>query len=347
VAAAYNAASAGDTIVVAGGVYGSQTLPGGTKNLTIRNAAGSTPIFGTTMVKAANVALIGIRIVRSNDPGVSTATLEAQGANNTFDRVNVDNKNTRRLGVHADGNNNVFRNGSVFNVVDEKGVFVAGTGVTFDNMNFHDVEVTDSAVHNECVYSLGPNLTVRNSRFWNCATMSLFITRGNWYGQPRYGNITLVNNVFAHTTNTDAGEWHYYSLGINGGIIEEMRNWRVINNTFETEVSGDGTPAPGTIWANNVGSWSCYSGATFSHNVGKKCSASDKAVRPAASCGRGSCGQPTTAAHGWANPAQNDFHLTSRSPAVNAADLAYAPAMDKDRKGRSGPPDAGAYEYHP
>jgi hypothetical protein len=312
-----------------------------------------TPVFGTTLIDASNITFVGIKIVRNDDPGSVAATLEAKGNNNTFDGVNVDSKymltgsTTGRQGIHAEGDNNVFKNGSTYNVVDEKGALVGGTNVTFDNFDFHDVLVTDSGVHNECVYSNGPNLTIKNSRFWNCATMDLFITRGDWWGQPLYGNITLINNVFAHATMEGAGSWHYYSLGINGGIIQEMRNWTVINNTFETEVSGGSTPAPGTIWANNVGDWSCYPQATFVNNVGMKCSASDKAVSPAASCAQPACSNPTTAAQGWRNPSVFDFHLTASSPAIGWASPTYAPATDKDGNARVGAADAGAYEYIP
>jgi hypothetical protein len=177
--------------------------------------------------------------------------------------------------------------------------------------------------------------------------MDLFITRGNWWGQPLYGNVTLVNNVFGHSTMIETGSWHYYGLGINGGVIEERRNWRVVNNTFETTVSGGSTPAPGTIWANNIGDWTCYPGATFSHNVGKKCAPSDKAVSPASSCSRPACPTARTAPHGWVNSGANDFRLTGRSAAVNAADPDYAPPTDRQGKSRNGLPDAGAYEYWP
>jgi chitodextrinase len=344
--AAYNAASSGDTIAVVGGTYGRQVLPTGSKTLTISAAPGGSVAFGSTNVAASNVTMVGIRIVRNDDPGSTSATLEVSGANDTFDGVNVDTKNMPvRQGIHADGDNGVFRNGSTANVIDEKGVLVGGNNVTFDNFDFHDVRVTDPQVHNECVYSLGPNLTVRNSHFWNCATMDLFITRGDWYGQPLYGGVTLINNVFEHA-NMEGGfsSWHYYSLGINGGVLQTLSNWKVINNTFETTVGGS-APAPGTIWANNVGDWDCHPQATFSHNVGMKCSSSDKAVTPAASCGQPACPNPTTAAQGWANPANHDFHLTAGAPAINAADPTYAPATDKDGKGRIGAPDAGAYEY--
>jgi hypothetical protein len=344
-AAAYAAAAAGDTIVVAGGTYGPQTLTG-SKRLTIRGAPGTTPTLSTTRVEASNLTMIGFRIQRNDDPSDIVATLEARGDDNTYVRVHVDTKKQRGTqGIHADGDRNVFRGGSTYNVVDEKGALVGASNVTFDNFYFHDVWVTDSAVHNECVFSDGPGLTVRNSRFVNCATMALYITRGNWWGQPVYGGVTLVNNVFGHSTNTGSGSWHYYSL-VASGVLEEIRNWKVINNTFETAVGGD-LPAPGTIWANNVGSWDCLSGATYSGNVGKKCAAGDRAVSPASSCGRPACPSPTVARHRWVDPGTHDFHLAAGSPAIDAANPAYAPATDKDGKRRHGRPDAGAYEYHP
>jgi hypothetical protein len=45
------------------------------------------------------------------------------------------------------------------------------------------------------------------------------------------------------------------------------------------------------------------------------------------------------------NSTQSDYHLSSSSPAVDAGSSAYAPALDRDGKSRSGPPDIGAYEY--
>jgi hypothetical protein len=337
--------------MIARGRYGRQIVPGGTKLVTIRNAPGTRPRFGPTRVVASNIRLTGVTIRRTSDPwGDAAATLHVVGNRNVFSGVRVNSLNRpKRQGIFADGNRSVFKWGSTFNVVDEKGALVGGSYVTFNHFNFHHVRVTSPDVHNECVYSNGPHLKVKNSHFWQCATMDLFITRGDWWGQPLYGGITLVNNVFEHSTMEGAGSWHYYSLGINGGIIQEMRNWRVINNTFETEVSGGGTPAPGTIWANNIGSWSCYPLATFSHNVGEKCSATDKSVSPAASCGLPACGSWVTAAQRWVAPARHNFHLRAGAPAINAGSAFYAPATDKD--GRRRPigrrPDAGAYEYRP
>jgi hypothetical protein len=352
VSAAYAEASAGDLVIVRAGRYGRQVIPGGTKRVTIRNAKGARPVFGTTKVDAANISLIGVKIERVDDPGTYVATLEVNGANNTFDRVDVDSKfmatsgtTAGRQGILVSGDHSRFTNGSTYNVVDEKGALVGASNVTFDNFEFHDVRATHELVHNECVFSLGPHLTIRNSRFWNCATLDLFIERGTWWGQPLYCCVTLENNVFGHSINGSG--WHHYSLGIHGGDVAELRNWRVVNNTFETAVSGAGTPAPGTVWANNIGGWSCFPQATFVSNVGTKCSPSDRAVSPASSCAPPACGRTVTAPYGWVDPARGDFRLTRGSPAINRGDLGRAPTADIDGMNRplGSTPDAGAYEY--
>ena len=346
---AYRAAEAGDKIVIAPGKYGRQFIPGGHKAVRFESARRSRPLLGPTKVSASNIELVGVTIRRTGDPwGATAATLHVEGDRNLLGRVRVNSLNRpERQGIFADGDWNVFQGGSTYNVVDEKGALVGGAHTTFNHFKFHDVRLTSSAVHNECVYSNGPNLTIKNSHFWQCATMDLFVTRGDWWGQPLYGGVTLINNVFEHATMEGSRSWHYYSLGINGGVIQEMRDWKVVNNTFETAVSGSDTPAPGTIWANNVGTWSCFPLATFSHNVGKKCSGSDKRVSPAASCGPPACGSRVTAAQKWVNPRRHNFHLKRGAPAINAGSEKYAPKRDKDgkRRGRGTRPEAGAYEY--
>ena len=321
-------------MLVVAGTYGRQLLPAGSKQVTIQAAPGATPVLGQTTVLASNVTLSGFQIVRSSDPGTE-ATLEAEGANNRYENIDVDSRNVPgRQGIYAHGDNSLFRGGSSFNVVDEKAAWVSGSSITFDNMDFYDVLVTNSSVHNECVYSLGPNLTVRNSRFWNCATFDLFITRGSWYNQPLYGNVTLENNVFG-VSRMPGGSPHYYGLGINSPVLLEMRNWRVVNNTFAQPVGGSGIPAPGTIWANNLGRWETFPGATYQNNVGTSIGATDTAA------------SLDTIRAGWIDPNNENFHLKPGSIAIDKADPTYATPTDKDGNTRTGPPDAGAYEYRP
>jgi hypothetical protein len=317
-ARAYAVAAAGHVIQVADGSYGDQKVPAGTKRVTFRGV--STP---------------------------KLRTLDNEAANVTFDGFDVDAGFAKVVAFYNGGDNSTFRNGRIGNVTDEKGALVSAANFTFDRVVFHDVRVTNSQVHNECVYAIVvPGMTVRNSSFHACATMDLFFTFGTWWNPkpPAYANVTLENNVFGHATMIGAGSWHYYSLAVGytgdpatgGGT---MAGWVVRNNTFETPASiGDKTASGGSRWVGNLGDWSCIAGMTYRYNVGKKCAASDKSVSPAGS-------SPTRAAPlGWANPAAWDFRLTATSPALNAADPNDHPATDRDGKARGAAPDAGAYE---
>ena len=122
--------------------------------------------------------------------------------------------------------------------------------------------------------------------------MDLMITRGDWWGQPTYGGVTLENNVFAHSTNGRDPRWHYYGLLVHGEM-GQLTNVRIVNNTFENEVGGITTAEIGSasgVWANNIGGgWDCLPGMTYAGNVGKKCDASDVAVSPSSSCAPPAC----------------------------------------------------------
>ena len=74
-----------------------------------------------------------------------------------------------------------FKNAEVGNIADEKNL-VSGDGHVIDNVRFHDVVMTSTGeaegIHMECLYSQASNITIKNSRFENCAVMDLFFTRG-------------------------------------------------------------------------------------------------------------------------------------------------------------------------
>ena len=203
-------------------------------------------------------------------------------------------------------------------------------------------------VHNECVYAMTPGLTIRNSTFRNCATMDLMITRGDWWGQPSYGGVTLENNVFGHSTNGRDPRWHYYGFLLHGNM-GQLTNVRIVNNTFETHVGGVESQNIGSasgVWANNIGGgWDCLPGITYAGNVGKKCAGSDVAVNPSQSCAPPACPSSSTMPVGWIDPAHFNFQLKAGSRAIGAASPAYAPARDRRGYRRDGDPDAGAYEY--
>jgi len=208
---AYGRAAAGDVVSVAAGSYGAQEVPNGTKAVTFRGTAGTK--FSELDNSASNVTLDGLNV----DAGFSQTTgFENHGADNV-----------------------TFKNALIGNITDEKGALISGSHFTFDNVFVHDVLVTASSVHNECVYAIGvPYMTIRNSRFRTCATMDVFFTYGSWWSPlpPEYGNVTLENNVFGHSNDVGgASTWHYYSVAVaatgpDGGTL---RGWNVRHNTFE------------------------------------------------------------------------------------------------------------------
>jgi hypothetical protein len=311
---AYEQSAAGDVVNVAAGAYPAQEVPGGSKAVTFLGA-----------------------------PGNAMRELDNNAENVTFDGIVVDALFAKTAGFENHGAANVtFRNGSIGNVIDEKGALVSGSGFTFDNVLFHDVIVTDPQVHNECVYAIGvPGFTVRNSRFFECATMDLFFTYGDWWSPkpPAYGNITVENNVFGHTTMDTPGDWHYYSMVIGNTGSETLRDWVIRYNTFEITVAAEYSSSTGSRWVGNIGNWDCVPGFRYSYNVGKKCDGSDKSVSPASST------RTTMAPFGWLDPLRRDFRLSAGSPAINAGDPHDAPATDGAGLQRDSRPDAGAHEF--
>jgi hypothetical protein len=318
-ARAHEVANEGDTVSVRSGEYPPQVLSGGSKAVTF-----------------------------CGEPGAVIETLDNQASHVTFDGLEVDAKFAKVLAFHNSGDGVTFRNGRIGNVTDEKGALVSGVDFTFENVEFHDVLVTDELVHNECIYAIVvPGFTIRRSRFRACATMDLFFTHGLWWDPipPAYGDVTIENNVFAHSTMIEPDSWHYYSLYVGQlgpNADDPLTNWVVRNNTFEIPAAVDHT-ATGSRWVGNLGDWTCAPGMTYRNNTGNACDPSDQEVSPAAS----SKGNP--APFGWKDPDNHDFSLTAGSPAIDAADPNDFPPVDIDGKPRpvGTAPDCGAHEYSP
>jgi hypothetical protein len=242
------------------------------------------------------------------------------------------------------------KNSRIGNIDCQKGVMAGGNGndpqpdttrLVFDNVVFHDVTArTPGDCHNECIKVEAQAITIRNSTFSNCATMSISMGYGPHYGMDPYCCVTLVNNVIGH--NTDDEGWH-------GGpnlawFVGKVERIRMVNNTFERGVGmasehiGPG-PYSGVI-ANNVGGgWACLPGVTYAGNVGTACGDGDVAVSPHESTAS------VAAPFGWANPEEGDFSLTGDSPAIGVADPEHAPELDRAGNPRCDAPDAGALEY--
>ena len=193
-AAAVAAEQKRSLVVVKPGVYPKQTVPAGDRRITFQ---------GTT--------------------GAKLRGLENNANRVTFTGLDVDAAFAKTVAFDSSGDYVTFKRGRIGNVTDDKGAQISGRNFTFDDVEFHDVRLTNSQVHNECVYAIVvPGMTVRNSIFHSCATMDLFFTYGTWWEPrpPAYGNVTIENNVFAHATMIEPDSWHYYSLvvGYTGAV---------------------------------------------------------------------------------------------------------------------------------
>jgi hypothetical protein len=338
---AYEAAPRGGTVRVRPGRYPDQFFGG------VRDAATGND---TRAAHDGRVTFIGNP---SRPADVKIRRLHFGGDGVTIDGFDVDTGGENpgpggaTLEVAGTARDVTVRNSRIGNVDCQKGALVGGDpgppqpealGLVFDNVVFHDVLNTDPAAgcHNECIKVEAQAITIRNSTFDNCATMSVSMGRGDTYGMQPYCCVVFENNVVGH--NTDDDGWHAgANLAWFVGAVERVR---IVNNTFERGVGmapehiGDG-PYSGVI-ANNVGGgWACLPGVTYSGNVGTKCGESDVEVSPYES------DATLTAPFGWTE----DLHLTADSPAIDAADPEYAPPTDRDGNPRNGAPDAGAYEF--
>ena len=324
---AYNSAAAGDTILLGCGTHAPWTTPNGTKAVTVKAATRNCVKMKQLVVGASNITFDGLDLDAGGTgvkpPDVNKAVFDVSAVRNM-----------------------TFKNGRIGNVGGQKGAMLGGDetdsskhNVVIENTLFHDVRILSSGDHLECAMSHTPGVTFRGNTFRNCGVFNISLGRGDWYGQGQYGNVTIENNDFGHTVDGGAGGgWHYYGLA---WWLTTLDGARVVNNTFENPVSMDRAVSGNGVWANNIGGgWDCVPGVTYTGNVGKACSASDKAVSPASST------STTPAPYSWVNPSIGDFHLKAGSVAIDAGKAQYAPLTDIEGKGRAGAaPDAGAYEY--
>ena len=240
-AAAYAAASSGDTVGVTG-TLGSQLFAGsydssqaaGTKTITFRGSAGNL-----------------VRQVHSGSPNI------------TYDGLNVDAGGAVTSGAAFENGGGAFvtfRNGRIGNVSNEKAALVDGSHVTLQNVVFHDAVAKQDGVHMECLYAIVvPDLTVTNSTFSNCAVMDLFFTYGDWWTPlpPPYGNVTLEGNRFETPRDTNGACCLYYGLYAGNTASPapgSITGWTVRNNWFESSVAGfDNRTVTGSTFCGNTG----------------------------------------------------------------------------------------------
>jgi len=180
----------------------------------------------------------------------------------------------------------------------------------------------------------GYNITIRNSKFQNCADDDIFMQ--DWPGNGLH-DVTIENN-WIDAPRANGVIQGNISLSFSGRNNIVWTNFLVRNNTIFGAIDAGNGQTGG--WNNvkivgNLGadpSCQSASGLTWSHNVwtGKACSSSDKLVGDL----------------GLVDPNSFDYDLKPSSPAINAGDPSSYPATDINGAARplGGAPDAGAEE---
>ena len=178
-----------------------------------------------------------------------------------------------------------FFNGRIGNVVDEKGAVLGGPNdtapmnVVFDNVVFHDVIQQGAEVHNECVFSQDPGLTIRNSTFTELRDDG-----------PVHHPRRLVGPAAVRQRHAREQRVRPLSERLRLALLRALLEQRQVRERprrqqLVRELGGIldniGTGPYSGVWANNIGGgWSCLPGVTYRNNVGRSCGPSDKADEP-------------------------------------------------------------------
>jgi hypothetical protein len=328
----YRVAQPGQTVELAGGSYGAQSIAldaGKTSasDVVFRPATGATVSFGWTEIRSSHMEFQSVDFA------------EGWRAWNGISDLTFRNTSGQKLMLY--GTRQVSVLGGDYGPSHNEYSFISSPGpgqgdpgaIVIDGVRFHDY-TRDGGVHTECVHvAAADGITIRNSRFERCSVMDVFFTLNVNSAAPPH-DVLLENNFFGPPTGGFYSVLFDRDYDANGQPIP-WNNVTVRHNSFghQWTVEAGANAISNFVVAANAGELAnCRAGVSFSRNVwrGRSCSISDRNVTSV----------------GFANAAALDYHLAAGSPAIDAGDPASFPATDIDGQTRfSGmAPDAGADE---
>jgi hypothetical protein len=300
----YDAAADGGTVELEGGYYGCEEItadPSKSADVVFRSATGQTAWTTCELtLSASHLAFENMKLAGIRSNSVQYLTLR------NVDVTCLDGepfqlwagKCSAGVFLFAPASHVHMLGGSIGPTWDDThhgapgqsqiGVNLAGgsaisTDLLFDGVQFHDNRRIDDTQHTSCLMVAGGDgVTIRNSRFDNCAVFDLFFT---WWSfvSPQYPpatNILLENNLFARAVAGCAGctagwvavEFADYqpvweNVTIRKNATAQMMNFDGVLSNFVLE--GNAMPQVG---------YGCKSGIEYSSNVvsGEPCGATDR-----------------------------------------------------------------------
>ncbi len=328
---AYRVASPGDVVQVAGGSYGSEAIPAlgrSGADIEFKAAPGADVRLAGLAVRADDVVVRGMAVA-------DWLSVETKDASDPVERVKLYDMHTSKHWIN-NARDFLWRGGSIGPAFNEKASMIGGQPasrrLTYDGILWHDATRDSNAVHMECFYVASvQGLTVRNSRFSNCAVFNVLITRMPTDEDP--SDIVFENNVFERSRDVGAAS-AYYAMGVHSLVTLDSLVLR--NNVWQQPISiGTAVQSGRAVGNIGVGGWDggCQKGLTYSHNVftTKACGPHDRVDPQAFSQ--------------FVDPAGGDWRLKSGATAIGAAHPSDHPATDAAGNARNGAPDAGAFEH--
>jgi hypothetical protein len=222
-------------------------------------------------------------------------------------------------------------------ISEDPGSRIAPRNILIDGVSFHDWwRPPNTDYHTECLQiGAGVNVTVRNSRFWNCATHDIFIR--SWGdingGVHELRSWTIENNFFAKTLDG------FYAIQFVNDLGFSNADFLLRNNSFLQGIFIEEATTTVTVDSNIFSEQATFgcTGDVYRYNIYESlqgstqpCGATDK-----------------VATVQYVNRDALDLHLRSGSPGIDEGNPSSSPATDVDGQSRprGGRADAGADEY--
>jgi hypothetical protein len=323
---AYRQAAPGDSVEIAGGSYGHQTIPSlgrPAPRITFRPALGASVTVSGLDVTADHVTVRDV---------TSQGYMAVEGrTEDTVDDLQLYNVHAAKHWL-AGSRDFLWKGGSIGPSHDDKASMIAGTPTsyraTYDGVLWHDATRSNASVHTECLMALGvQGLTIRNSRFVNCAVFNILISKLD--GDPDPRDVLIENTVFGETK--DVGTKAAYHALMTGAL--PWNGFVLRNNVWEQTPAFQGSFTNARI-TSNIGPMSvCQAGIAYSHNVftDRRCGATDV--------------QDAKAMSQFVSPGAGDFRLLPGASAIDRGDPLDSSQLDALGYRRRGLPDAGAFEF--
>lgn len=350
--AAYDAASAGDVVVIKSGSYSGQTVTGTKSSPGVSFVGESGVSLASLSEQGDYVSLTGVEVDSGSAHGASAyvsadhVALSGVDLHGSYPGLYVEDATYVSWSDSELGEANATGGERVCGQDVEPLTLDNAQGVTVDGVAFHpqDRDETNNGCsangfHLETIRidSGTSDVVVRNSTFDSgdhANTSTVFITQPGAGTDPH--DLTFEDNFFGSNDSSPGA----FDVSSTVGTCEDVRV------AYNTILSGTGAWQCATMtdvaWVGNLATRPSYAdcpGTSFAYNVWQdqfdsSCDASDTWV---------SGTRFATDALGLTG---DGFHITSGSPAVSAGDPSDCPATDHDGDARpNGTCDAGADEY--